>query len=115
MFCRYRLNVRNLYACGTRLADINRGHEQFSQPCESRDQGLCESRGGRPGLPVPNKPYGFCGPKAPLRLYPSELRSCVKVEVAVLGSPSLIRLYGLCGRKATLKEQEVSKHVSHSS
>ena len=21
----------------------------------------CESRGCRPGLPVPNKPYGFCG------------------------------------------------------
>ena len=25
---------------------------------------LCESRGGRPGLPVPNKPDGFCGRKA---------------------------------------------------
>ena len=25
---------------------------------------LCESRGGRPGLPVPNKPYGLCGRKA---------------------------------------------------
>ena len=22
---------------------------------------LCQSRGGRPGLPVPNKPYGLCG------------------------------------------------------
>ena len=21
----------------------------------------CESRGGRPGLPVPNGPYGLCG------------------------------------------------------
>ena len=26
---------------------------------------LCESRGGRPGFPVPSKPYGFCGRKAP--------------------------------------------------
>ena len=26
-----------------------------------RDQKLCESRGGRPGLPVPNNPYGLCG------------------------------------------------------
>ena len=26
-----------------------------------RVQELCESPGGRPGLPVPNKPYGFCG------------------------------------------------------
>ena len=25
----------------------------------------CVSRGGRLGLPVPNKPYGFCGHKAP--------------------------------------------------
>ena len=24
----------------------------------------CERRGGRPGLPVPNKPDGFCGRKA---------------------------------------------------
>ena len=34
---------------------------------------LCESRGGRPGLPVPNSPYGLCGRKATLnsnrRLY----------------------------------------------
>ena len=29
-----------------------------------RAQELCESRGGRPGLPVPDKPYGFCGRKA---------------------------------------------------
>ena len=27
-------------------------------------QELCESRGGRPGLPVPNSPYGLCGRKA---------------------------------------------------
>ena len=33
----------------------------------------------------------------------SELRSCVKVEVAVLGSPSLI-VYGFCGREATLRQ-----------
>ena len=28
-------------------------------------QVLWESQGGRPELPVPNKPYGFCGLKAP--------------------------------------------------
>ena len=56
-------------------------------------QKQCESRGGRPGLPVPKKPYGLCGRKATLNwtLF-SELRSCVKVEVAVMGSLSLIRL-----------------------
>ena len=31
-------------------------------------QELCESRGGRPGLPVPNKPYGLCGRKARLNV-----------------------------------------------
>ena len=32
-----------------------------------RAQKLCESRGGRPGLPVPDKPDGFCGRKATLK------------------------------------------------
>ena len=31
-----------------------------------RAQEPCESRGGRPGLPVPNKPYDLCGRKATL-------------------------------------------------
>ena len=31
-------------------------------------QELCESRGGRPGLPVPNSPYDLCGRKAILNL-----------------------------------------------
>ena len=55
----------------------NRGHE------------LCESRGGRPGLPVPNSQYGLFGRKATLNCSITEVRSCVKVEVAALGSPSL--------------------------
>ena len=29
-----------------------------------RAQGLCESGGDLPGLPVPNSPYGLCGRKA---------------------------------------------------
>ena len=60
----------------------------------SKAQELCESGGGRPGFPVPNSPCGLCGRKATLNLNRgvSELRSCVKVEVAVLGSPSLIVL-----------------------
>ena len=33
-----------------------------------------------------NSPYGLCGRKATLN---TNVRSCVKVEVAVLGSPSL--------------------------
>ena len=52
---------------------------------------LCESRGGRPGAPVPNSPYGLCGRKATLNCrHRTEYRRCVKVEVDVLGSPSLI-------------------------
>ena len=47
---------------------------------------LCESRSGRPGLPVANSPYGLWGRKATLNL------NCVKVEVAVLGPTSLIVL-----------------------
>ena len=50
---------------------------------------LCESGGGRPGLPVPNNPYCFCGCKVTLNCSISEFRSCMKVEVAVLGSPPL--------------------------
>ena len=34
-----------------------------------RAQELCESRGCRSGLPVPNKPDGFCGRKATINSY----------------------------------------------
>ena len=68
-----------------------------TQGFHHRAQELCESRDGRPRLPVPNKPHGFCGCKATLNQIESkgchpELRSCVKVKVAVPGSPSLISL-----------------------
>ena len=33
---------------------------------DPRAQELCEGRGGRPGLPVPNSPYGLCDRKATL-------------------------------------------------
>ena len=44
-----------------------------------------------PGSRVPNSPYCICGSKATLneRVASTELRSCVKVEVAVLDSPFL--------------------------
>ena len=32
-----------------------------------RAQELCGSRGGRPGLPVPNNPYGLCGQNEALK------------------------------------------------
>ena len=33
---------------------------------ERSEQELCQGRGGRAGLPVPNSPYGLCGRKATL-------------------------------------------------
>ena len=36
-----------------------------------RAQEPCESRGGRPGRPVPNKPCGLCGRKTTFNLNPS--------------------------------------------
>ena len=44
---------------------------------------------------MPDNSYGLCGRKATLEeeeVKKSELRSCVKVQVAVLGSPCLIIL-----------------------
>ena len=48
-----------------------RGHEALHHhhaATEVRAHDLCEGRGGRPGLPVPNKPGGFCGLYATLNL-----------------------------------------------
>ena len=67
-----------------------------------RAQELCESRGGRPGLPVPNKPYCLCGRKATLKNRAQELCESRgdRPGLPVPNSP-----YGLCGRKATLKNR----------
>ena len=58
-------------------------------------QKMCESGGGRPGPPVRNSPPGLSGRKAKLNSWrererESKLRSCVKMEVDVLGSASLV-------------------------
>ena len=60
----------------------------------SQSSELCKGQGGRPGLPVPNSPYGVYGRKATLNLNlcHTEFRSCIKAEVSVLGSQSLISL-----------------------
>ena len=66
-----------------------------------RAQELCESRGGGlPALPVINSPYSLCRRKAASN--PSEVKSCVKVEVALLPILSLIvRLAPVSGSEAT--------------
>ena len=58
--------------------------------------------------PRTNSPYGLCGRKATLNYESSELRSCVKVEVAVLVS----RPYG---RKVTLNLNDSHFEVSNQS
>ena len=53
---------------------------------ENRPRELCASRGGRAGLPVPNSPYGLSRRKATLNKHCLiEIRSCVKLEVDILG------------------------------
>ena len=59
---------------------------------EHRRAKLCESRGGRPGLPALTCPYGLCGRKATLEERDRAQGLCVKVEVAVPGSPCLLVL-----------------------
>ena len=67
----------------------------------NRAQELCESRGGRPGLPVPNSPYGLRGHKAILNLSNRAQELCEsrggRPGLPVPNSPC-----GFCGRKATL-------------
>ena len=66
-----------------------------------RAQESCDSRGGRPGLPVPNSPYGLCGRKTTLneltRLRAQEL---CESRGGRPGFPVHNSPYGLCGRKA---------------
>ena len=71
---------------------------------------MCESGGGRPGLPVPNSPYGLCGRKATLKHIVRAQEVCEsgggRPGLPVPNSP-----YGLCGRKATLKHRQSSGAV----
>ena len=61
----------------------------FNQLVHCRAQELCESRGGRTSwFPVPNKPTVSVDVKHHVYILGavSELRSCVKIEMDVLGS-----------------------------
>ena len=83
------------------------------QPLEFRAQELCESRGGRLGLPVPNSPHGLCGRRAALHLNLNNYTVSVSYthlrahelcesRGGRLGLPDPNSPYGLCGRKAAL-------------
>ena len=71
-----------------------------------RVEELCESRGGRPGLLVPNKPHGLCGRQATLNLNTAERDRAQELCESRGGRPGLLvanKPHGLCGRQATLK------------
>ena len=43
------------------LVDVK---QNLKKKSGARAQELCESRGGRPGLPAPSSPHGHCGRQA---------------------------------------------------
>ena len=99
-------------------------YRQTDLTVSGRAQKLCESRGGCPGLPVPNGPYGLCGRKAILNLKVSEPRIDLKKDVE-LGSHSELEFIfcfrfqllvfqtlslGLCS--AQLLKEQVAEYTS---
>ena len=67
-----------------------------------RTQELCEIRGGRPGPPVPNSPYGLSGRKATLNYSYQRAEELCESRGGRPGLPVSSSPYGLCGRKATV-------------
>ena len=76
-------------------------HKRRRSPTRQSSE-LCESRGGRPGVPVPNKPYGFYGSKAPWKKKAYQAELC-ESRSGRHGRPVPNKPYGFCARKATLK------------
>ena len=72
----------------------------------ARAQELCESRSGRPGLPVPNKPYGFCGHKATLNLHEGYMWT--NHTIKVLSTP--VSNDGACHQITSEKPVHTSRH-----
>ena len=56
-------------------------------------------RGGRPGLPAPNSPYGLCGRKATLK---NRVREPCEGRGGRPGLPVPNSPYGLCGREPAM-------------
>ena len=73
---------------------------------------LCESRGGRTGLPVPNNPYGPYGHKATLNwTSANRVQELRESRGGCAGLPVSNKPYDFCGRKANL-ERELAKDIS---
>ena len=75
-----------------------------------RAQELRECRGGRPGLPVPNRPYGVCGRKATVNVF--RAHELCQSRAGRPGLPVPNSPHGLCGRKATLELTETRLTVN---
>ena len=61
-----------------------------------------KSGGGRPGLLVPYKPYGFCGRKSTMKEEEERQNFRAQELCRSPGLPVSSSRYGLRGRKATL-------------
>ena len=67
--------------------------------CTTRSQELCESGGGRPGLPVPNIPYDLRGRKTTLNLNcTTRSQELCESRGGRPGPPVPNIPYGVCGR-----------------
>ena len=81
------LTVLMVSACG-RKATLN---------LNRKAQELCESRGGRPGLPpVPDSSYGLCGRKASLNLLSIRVQELCQSRSGRPGLPVPNSPCGLC-------------------
>ena len=47
---------------------------------------LCESRGGRPGLPVTNSPYDLCGNKATMKFNSVQAEFAAEIPTDLKGA-----------------------------
>ena len=75
-------------------------------PTVLRAQDLYESRGGRPGLSVPDSPDGLCGRTATLNCAKLRAQDLCESRGGRPGLPVRNNPYGLCGRKASLNERD---------
>ena len=76
-----------------------------SCPVNQKGKALCESRGGHPGLPVPNSLYGLCGHKATSEEGTGgRSQKLCESRGGHPGLPVPNSAYGLCGHKATSEE-----------
>ena len=92
-------------------------HHVYLLKTRFRAQELCESRGGRPGLPVPNSRYGLCGRKSTLNwkarvvLNTQKMCKCFRFLASYLASISVYAAEVVCFLASNLSSSERS-HIS---